>query len=191
MATILVGPSIQSGGDIFAHSSALRALRTRASGAFGSCHPTMANSSADFTSIPVLEYSLIAADRASFLKQLRHALINVGFLYLHGAPVDTRGVIAEIPRFFSLPQASKDALSKQNTPHFLGYTKPGSEYTKGAQDMREFIDLATPYTNQWKAGDPDYLRHWGPSQVARQRHQFYPCTDLSQPVAIRERIAGI
>ncbi|KZW01859.1 Clavaminate synthase-like protein [Exidia glandulosa HHB12029] len=121
-------------------------------------------SSADFTSIPILEYGLLARDRAAFLSQLRHALIHVGFLYLRGAPVDTTSVIAQIPRVFALPQSSKDALSMRNSEHFLGYTNLGTEFTKGALDMREQFDFATPHQNEWKEGDPEYLRLWGPAQ---------------------------
>lgn len=122
-------------------------------------------SSADFTSIPILEYGLLARDRAAFLSQLRHALIHVGFLYLRGAPVDTTSVIAQIPRVFALPQSSKDALSMRNSEHFLGYTNLGTEFTKGALDMREQFDFATPHQNEWTEGDPEYLRLWGPAQV--------------------------
>ncbi|KZW00299.1 Clavaminate synthase-like protein [Exidia glandulosa HHB12029] len=51
-----------------------------------------------------------------------------------------------------------------NSPHFLGYTAVGSEYTKGQLDMREQFDWATPLESTWKEDDPDYLRLWGPSQ---------------------------
>jgi len=126
-----------------------------------------ASSSVNFSSIPILDYLLLATDRAGFLAQLRHALINVGFLYLRNPPVDTSAVIKQVPRFFSLPQETKDRLSMRNSQHFLGYTRLGTEYTKGTQDMREQIDLAAPHTNRWSEGDPDFLKLWGSSQVRR------------------------
>lgn len=52
-----------------------------------------------------------------------------------------------------------------NTPHFLGYTRLGTEITKGAIDIREQYDFATPYKCPWKEGDPDYLKLWGDAQV--------------------------
>ena len=119
----------------------------------------------DFTSVPILEYPLLKSDRAAFLAQLRHALIHVGFLYLRGAPVDTAPVVAQIPRLFALPQRSKEALSMRNSEHFLGYTNLGTEYTKGARDMREQFDFATPHANEWREGEPEYLKLWGPAQV--------------------------
>ena len=53
----------------------------------------------------------------------------------------------------------------RNSPHFLGYSQFGAEYTKGNVDMREQFDIATPHECQWKSEDPDYKRLWGPSQV--------------------------
>ena len=138
-----------------------------------SCHltkpatPAMSNNltPSNFSSIPVLDYPLLHTDRAAFLTQLRHALIHVGFLYLRDAPVDTASVVEQVPRFFALQQEAKDRLAMTNNEHFLGYTKMGTEWTKGAQDWREQIDIATPHENDWKQGDPDYLRLWGPAQV--------------------------
>lgn len=125
---------------------------------------TPTTSGGDFTSIPILDYNLLRTDRAAFLAQLRHALIHVGFLYLRAPPVQTEAVIAQVPRFFGLPEESKARLGMVNSPHFLGYTATGTEYTKGQQDMREQFDFATPLESTWKLGDPDYLRLWGPSQ---------------------------
>ena len=124
----------------------------------------------NFTSIPILDYALLSSpdSRPAFIEQLRHALINVGFLYLEHAPVsDTLidDVIAYLPRVFGLPQERKDALRMANSPHFLGYSRLGVEMTKGAADQREQFDIATPFECAWKPGDPEYLRLWGPSQV--------------------------
>ena len=124
----------------------------------------------NFSSVPILDYSLTSdpARRPEFLAQLRHALINVGFLYLANPPVareDIDAVIAYAPRLFNLPQDAKDRIRMTNSEHFLGYSKLGTEITKGQTDQREQYDFATPYETRWKPGEPEYLRLWGPSQV--------------------------
>ena len=137
----------------------------------------------NFSSIPVLDYPLLHTDRAAFLTQLRHALIHVGFLYLRDAPVDTASVVEQVPRFFALQQEAKDRLAMTNNEHFLGYTKMGTEWTKGAQDWREQIDIATPHENEWKQGDPDYLRLWGPAQVCfASRSPICECALICSPL---------
>ncbi|KAH9035907.1 Clavaminate synthase-like protein [Lactarius pseudohatsudake] len=95
---------------------------------------------------------------------------NVGFLYLEHPPIPTAlfdEVVAYLPRFFELPQGRKEALRMANSPHFLGYSRPGVELTGGAADQREQFDIATPLENEdsgWTPGGPEYLRLWGPSQ---------------------------
>ncbi|KAH9071137.1 Clavaminate synthase-like protein [Lactarius deliciosus] len=126
---------------------------------------------ANFTSIPTLNYDLLASPdtRPSFIQQLQDALINVGFLYLEHPPIPTSlidEVVAYLPRLFALPQARKDALRMANSPHFLGYSRLGVERTKGVADQREQFDIATPLgaDDRWTPGEPEYLRLWGPSQ---------------------------
>ncbi len=50
------------------------------------------HSAPNFSTIPILDYELIGSgersEKAEFIEQLRHALINVGFLYLLNPPVD-------------------------------------------------------------------------------------------------------
>jgi isopenicillin N synthase-like dioxygenase len=126
---------------------------------------------ANFTAVPVLDYSLIAssATRAQFLAELRHALVTTGFLYLANSTVTPRtfDALAEyIPRLFALPQTRKDALAMAHSPHFLGYSKLGVERTKGTADMREQWDFATPYEAEDATAEvPEYRRLWGPAQV--------------------------
>ncbi|KAH9932496.1 uncharacterized protein B0H18DRAFT_1083252 [Fomitopsis serialis] len=123
----------------------------------------------NFSSIPVLDYSL-AVDperRAEFIAQLRHALINVGFLYLQNSPVpreDIDAVIDYTPRLFDIPQEAKDKIRMANSEHFYGYSRLGAELTKGKSDQREQFDFGTECENVWKPGDPDYMRLWGPAQ---------------------------
>ena len=125
----------------------------------------------DFSSVPVLDYALTKdpATRPEFLDQLRNALISVGFLYLSNPPVsqdDIDLVIDYAPKLFTIPQEKKDKLLMRNSPHFLGYTKIGTEYTKGKVDQREQYDFSTPYECRWAPGDPEYLKLWGPAQVS-------------------------
>jgi isopenicillin N synthase-like dioxygenase len=125
---------------------------------------------ANFSSVPLLNFGLVAdpVHKPEFIAQLRHALINVGFLYLSNPPVsqtDIDALITYIPRLFSLPQEAKDKIRMANSEHFLGYSRLGTELTRGNTDLREQFDFATPCANRWKEGDPDYFRLWGPSQV--------------------------
>ena len=125
----------------------------------------------DFTSIPILDYNLLLTPegRASFILQLRHALIFVGFFYLKNPPVPpalVTSLIDYIPKLFALPQEKKDVLRMANSPHFLGYSRFGAELTRGATDQREQFDIATEFNGApYKEGDPDYLKLQGPSQV--------------------------
>ncbi|PPQ97239.1 hypothetical protein CVT26_000765 [Gymnopilus dilepis] len=129
----------------------------------------MSSSAADFSSVPILDYSLVATPegKAQFLEQLRHALVNVGFLYLANHPVpqaDVDALIGYIPKLFALPQEAKEKIRMANSEHFLGYSRLGAELTKGAVDQREQFDFATKHVSRWKEGDPDYYRLWGPCQ---------------------------
>ncbi|KAL4073769.1 hypothetical protein J3A83DRAFT_4389897 [Scleroderma citrinum] len=124
---------------------------------------------ADFSSLPILDFAFISDNtrHSEFIAQLRHALINVGFLYLknHTVPqplIDR--LIDFIPRLFDLPQSAKDDILMSNSPHFLGYSRLGTEFTKGKADYREQFDFATPHETQWRPGAPVHLRVWGPSQ---------------------------
>ncbi|KAK7031095.1 hypothetical protein VNI00_013699 [Paramarasmius palmivorus] len=130
----------------------------------------------NFSSIPVLDFSLTLSkdpqDKPQFLSQLQNALVNVGFLYLSNAPIDT-GLVDElkgyIPKLFGLPQETKDKIRMKNSPHFLGYNQLGAELTKGKTDHREQFDFATTFESRWKAGDPEYFRLWGPSQYPEEQ----------------------
>lgn len=67
-------------------------------------------------------------------------------------------------RFFALPETTKRALEMTNSPHFRGWTRNGGEYTQGAQDQREQIDLASERAAITDATAPPYLRLEGPNQ---------------------------
>jgi isopenicillin N synthase-like dioxygenase len=133
----------------------------------------MSSPNTSVTSIPILDFSLTKSPttRNAFLSQLRHALINVGFLYLSNHTVSSAvidSLIEYIPKLFALSQKAKDAIAMTNSEHFLGYSRLGTELTKGKVDMKEQFDFATPHVSRWnpKEGDPDHYRLLGPSQVS-------------------------
>ncbi len=149
----------------------------------------MSESAANFSKVPLLDYALLSTNRDEFILQLRQALINVGFLYLSNPPVSSdviKALLEYIPKLFALPQEEKDRIKIANSEHFLGYSRLGAEFTKGAVDYREQFDIATPHVCRWKPGEPDYYRLWGPSQV--RHHEFIPCTSalISRLVARRD-----
>ncbi|KAJ3877789.1 hypothetical protein F5051DRAFT_248664 [Lentinula edodes] len=134
-------------------------------------------SSANFQSIPTLDYSLATSNpesRLKFISQLRTVLVNVGFLYLSNTPVD-KGLIYKlkhdyVPRLFGLPQGDKDQIRMANSPHFLGYSRMGMELTKGEVDWREQFDFGTGFEGErsLKEGDPAYWNVYGPSQYPNE-----------------------
>jgi isopenicillin N synthase-like dioxygenase len=123
---------------------------------------------ANAASVPLLDYSLVANNRQIFVNELRNAVVNAGFFYLSNTPIsidDVNDLIASIPRLFDLPKKTKDKISIKNSPHFFGYSRFGSELTKGQADQREHFEFGTPHVCRWEPGDPDYLKTLGPSQV--------------------------
>ncbi|KAI0199786.1 hypothetical protein F4808DRAFT_199935 [Astrocystis sublimbata] len=133
-----------------------------------------------FTSVPILDLaqSRDPATKPQFLADLRHALMEVGFLYLRnvGIPDDLWcDVIREGRGFFDIPREEKLKIEMKNAPSFLGYSQLSAEITAGAVDHREQIDLSTTHPlpgpsapiwdnllapNQWPspAALPDFRR---------------------------------
>lgn len=65
-----------------------------------------------FTSIPILDLSLAqdSATKPTFLAELRHALLEVGFLYVKNVGIskeEFQRVIDEGKAFFDLPEEEK------------------------------------------------------------------------------------
>ncbi len=65
-----------------------------------------------FTSIPILDLSLAQdpATKPGFLAELRHALMEVGFLYLKNVGIsddDFKRVIEQGRAFFDIPEEEK------------------------------------------------------------------------------------
>ncbi|KAK4147762.1 uncharacterized protein C8A04DRAFT_8753 [Dichotomopilus funicola] len=126
-----------------------------------------------FTSIPILDLALARdpATKPEFLSDLRHALIEVGFLYLKNVGISDeffKRVIDEGKGFFDIPMEEKLKIEMKNAPSFLGYSRLSAEVTAGAIDHREQIDISTEHPvpgpeapryhnllapNQWPSAD--------------------------------------
>lgn len=124
----------------------------------------------DFDKIPQLDLSLahISSTKPELLRQLRHALTSVGFLYVinHGVSQKVIGDLTEaLPVLFALPAEAKKEIALCNSPHFLGYSGDGAETTAGKADRREQVEFATELTCTWTEGQPLYERLRGPNQV--------------------------
>lgn len=103
-----------------------------------------------FKEIPLLDLSLanVPASKPAFLADLRHALLEVGFLYLKNVGISDElfaKVISEGKGFFDIPREEKLKIEMKNAPSFLGYSQLSAEITAGAVDHREQIDLSTEH----------------------------------------------
>ncbi|KAI1501157.1 Clavaminate synthase-like protein [Biscogniauxia marginata] len=121
-----------------------------------------------FTSIPILDLAL-AQDpetKPQFLAELRHALMEVGFLYLKnvGIPDELwQQVISQGKAFFDIPEEEKLKIEMKNAPSFLGYSRLSAEITAGRTDHREQIDLSTEHALPGP-GAPRYANLLAPNQ---------------------------
>lgn len=100
------------------------------------------------SSLPLLDLSWAddPAKKPLLLQQLHDALFNIGFLYIvnHRVSANTISELtSRLPALFDLPNDQKHALSKLNSPHFLGYSAFAEETTLGNKDLREQFDFAT------------------------------------------------
>ncbi|OAX79847.1 hypothetical protein ACJ72_05828 [Emergomyces africanus] len=121
-----------------------------------------------FSSIPILDLSEAGnpATKPAFLDSLRHALLEVGFLYIKNTGVDDKliqEVIEEGKRFFELPDEKKLEVEMKNAPSFLGYSRLGNEITRFKTDWREQIDLSTTHPVP-SPSDPLYHNLLAPNQ---------------------------
>ncbi|KAF2225308.1 hypothetical protein BDZ85DRAFT_91654 [Elsinoe ampelina] len=121
-----------------------------------------------FDTIPILDLSLARgeATKPAFLKDLRFALLEVGFFYIKGTGIPDdliHDVIRLGKNFFDLPEDKKLAVEMKNKPSFLGYSKLGLEVTRFKVDWREQIDLSTPHAPPGPQ-DPLYYNLLGPNQ---------------------------
>ncbi|KAH7155444.1 hypothetical protein B0J13DRAFT_545592 [Dactylonectria estremocensis] len=103
-----------------------------------------------FTSVPVLDLAAASdpATKPEFLKELRHALMEVGFLYLKNVGISEelfQRVITLGKEFFDIPEEEKLKIEMKNAKSFLGYSKLSAEITAGEIDHREQVDLSTEH----------------------------------------------
>lgn len=133
----------------------------------------MTSSDSDsFTEIPRINLALAddPQTEALLLSQLRHALLNIGFLYIenHGIPQKViDDMIQALPTLFSMSADAKAQVALSNSPHFLGYSSAGTETTAGKPDHREQFEYATELPATWAPGAPLYERLRGPNPVRR------------------------
>jgi isopenicillin N synthase-like dioxygenase len=125
-----------------------------------------------FDTIPILDLSFAddPETKPQFLSDLRHAIIDVGFLYIKNFGIDQAFLdeVCEVgKRFFSLPTEEKLRIEMKNGPHFLGYSRLGNEITARKTDFREQVDIGTELplpTDQ----DPRYRWLYGTLIVMRK-----------------------
>jgi isopenicillin N synthase-like dioxygenase len=123
-------------------------------------------------SLPVLDLREFtegdALQRERFVHTLREVAHGVGFFYLrgYGTALGQEEALFDVARaFFALPAERKQALQMVNSPHFRGYTGPGLEITRGAQDWREQVDFGAEYPAIAQGpGVPVWTRLQGPNQ---------------------------
>ena len=117
-------------------------------------------------------------DQAAFLKDLRHAARDIGFFYLAGhgiAPAEVDELFAEAKRFFTLPEADKQAIAMVNSPQFRGYTQVGGERTAGEADWREQLDFGVERDPvPQRPGVPAWTRLQGPNQWPESQPSLKP-----------------
>ena len=78
-----------------------------------------------FTQIPILDLSQARdpSTKHAFLQDLRHALLEIGFLYVKNTSIDPdliQNVITQGKLFFDLPEEKKLEVQMKNAPSFLG-----------------------------------------------------------------------
>lgn len=126
----------------------------------------------NFTEIPILDLSLAndPSTRPRLLQELRHILLEVGFLYIknHSVPETAiNNLVNSLPRLFALPLEEKKSIALENSPRFLGYGAFGDERTAGNADQREQFEFATELEDSYVEGrDPLFRKLYGPNQVS-------------------------
>lgn len=142
--------------------------------------------------LPVLDlgdFLSPGAARRRFVDSLRGTAHDIGFFYLvgHGVPESLIAEgFAQSRRFFDRPDSEKQAIAMVNSPHFRGYTAPGHEYTRGAPDWREELDIGLEAPALPRAPDaPAWTRLQGPNQWPAGVPELRPALLSWQAEAIR------
>ena len=128
------------------------------------------------------------AERAVFLTELRTAAHDVGFFYVTGHDVDARllsDVMETSAKFFALPERDKLAIEMVNSPHFRGYNRAASEFTRGQPDWREQVDIGAERSALPRGSSaPAWTRLRGPNQWPAALPEL-------RPVVMRWQIAAM
>lgn len=108
------------------------------------------------------------ATKKQLLLDISYALLEVGFLYVSNHEVKKSAVddlVEIIPKLFAQPDCVKDQSALINSPHFLGFSKFGTEMTAKVQDQREQFEFANelPCHNDGRT-TPLYTLLQGPNQ---------------------------
>ncbi|QMW35946.1 hypothetical protein G4B84_011475 [Aspergillus flavus NRRL3357] len=123
----------------------------------------------NFTQIPTIDlaHAQCPVTKASFLSDLRDAIVKVGFFYLknHGVPNNVeRNFVEQSVKFFDLPLEDRLEVEMLHSKHFLGYVREQNEKTAQRTDFRETfnlgMDLAAPGEEE-----PAYRNMSGPNLV--------------------------
>lgn len=99
-------------------------------------------------SIPIIDLGKAKdpSTKPEFLKELKHALFNVGFFYI-SKPLPGSKAFDTIKQqslnFFEIPLEEKLKIDMTNSKHFLGYSPVGDEVTAFNVDWREQVEFAT------------------------------------------------
>lgn len=125
----------------------------------------------DFTSIPVIDLNEAndPATKDRVIRDLRHVLLNVGFLYIRNHGISEKAIhdlVETLPFLFNLSEDEKQEVALHNSPHFLGYSGTGTETTAGKTDGREQFEFATELEDDWFEGRPLAERLRGPNQAS-------------------------
>lgn len=137
-----------------------------------------------FDSIPLLDLSLAndPETEPQLLSQLRHALVQIGFLYVekHGVPQHViDDMTNSLPQLFNISADEKAEVALSKSPHFLGYSDDGSEMTAGRVDRREQFELANELMTTWSPGLPLCEKLRGPNQVCAEALERRGCLELA------------
>ncbi|KAH0284922.1 Clavaminate synthase-like protein [Aureobasidium namibiae CBS 147.97] len=121
-----------------------------------------------FTAVPVLDLAKAndPATKPQLLEELRHALMEVGFLYIKNTDISNdllEKVKATGKAVFDIPGEEKLKIEMKNAPSFLGYSRLAAEITAGKIDQREQFDFSTEHPIP-EAGAPRYENLRAPNQ---------------------------
>ena len=120
-----------------------------------------------FEDIPILDFNDQFFSKQKLLRDLRDAVVNVGFLYIKntGFPEEhIQDLKYLLPALFKISDQEKEQIELENSPHFLGYSAIGQETTAGVQDQREQFEFVSSQANKWQPGRPLWERLTGPNQ---------------------------